>query len=441
VVSSSRQFGSLLQKAFWHEARPEVEEVKSLVERSRSGDLDAFGQIVRRFQDMAYGFAYSILGDFHCAEDVAQEAFIDAYRQLADLRKPEAFPGWFRRIVFKYCDRVIRRKRAQTAPIDDAMPIAANDAGPARIAEGRELEERVLDAVRALPGHQRTATTLFYINGYSQKEIAAFLEVPVTTVKKRLHDSRKRLRKGMIDMVENTLKSNTPDERFSQRVIAELLARPRPLEIEGHPIRDILETIRSSLPEYDLIEGQETVEKSAAVIGDPKDAYHVDENRILRTQTTDTIIQSMAGREPPVRLLTAGRVFRPDAEDRGHLKVFHQIDVLCVQAGANPDTMKATIRKVLESLFSPAELKWRPACFAGFEHCLETDIRIGESWFEVVGCGMLTAETLRQGGHDPESASGFAFGMGLERLAALKLGIGDIRKLWQPPYVPEEAQE
>ena len=77
-----------------------MEESATLVERSRSGDLDAFEALVRRFQDMACGYAYSILGDFHLAEDAAQEAFVDAYRNLGQLREPRAFPGWFRRVVF-----------------------------------------------------------------------------------------------------------------------------------------------------------------------------------------------------------------------------------------------------------------------------------------------------------------------------------------------------
>ena len=78
-----------------------MEKLESLIKASQANDLKAYGQIVRRFQDMAYGFAYSILGDFHLAEDVAQEAFIEAFRQLPQLEKPAAFPSWFRKIVFK----------------------------------------------------------------------------------------------------------------------------------------------------------------------------------------------------------------------------------------------------------------------------------------------------------------------------------------------------
>jgi len=195
-----------------------MEALCSLVERSRFGDLEAFGQIVRRFQDMAHGYAYTILSDFHWAEDAAQEAFVEAYLRLPDLNNPDAFPGWFRRIVFKHCDRITRRKRVETVSLDAAPEPVAPAAGPEEMVEERQIQERVLEAIRALPEHQRTVTTLFYINGYSQREIAAFLEVPVTTVKKRLNDSRKKL-KRMIDMVDETLKRFSLPDDFADLVV------------------------------------------------------------------------------------------------------------------------------------------------------------------------------------------------------------------------------
>jgi len=107
-----------------------MDELGVLVSRARGGDLDAFGAIVARFQDMALAYAYSVIGDFHLAEDAAQEAFINAYRQLDALREPDAFPGWFRRIVFKHCDRIKRRKRLQTVPLESVAELASADPEP-----------------------------------------------------------------------------------------------------------------------------------------------------------------------------------------------------------------------------------------------------------------------------------------------------------------------
>ncbi|HIJ64566.1 MAG TPA: sigma-70 family RNA polymerase sigma factor [Candidatus Hydrogenedentes bacterium] len=412
-----------------------MEGVEALVERSRSGDLEAFGTLVRRFQDMAHGYAYSILGDFHWAEDVAQEAFIDAYVKLPDLKEPRAFPGWFRRIVHTHCRRVTRKKRLKTVPLEEAMGAAAT------AKRGDGMREEVLEAIHSLPDNQREATTLFYINGYLQNEIAEFLEVPVTTVQKRLHDARKKLKERMIEMVEETLKHNVPDERFSQKVIAELLDRPNLLEVEGHPVREVAEAIRAALPDYEYVEGNEVVgrEFNALQQADPRDeAYYVDKDHILRPETTITLLQAMVGRTPPVRLVTSGRVFRARAqEDAGHAKMFHQFEALCVARDVTQDDMKATVRKVIESVFGSTELTWAPHDFPRFEQCYEACIcHRGES-VEVVGCGMMTAETLTKGGYDPRAVSGHALGLGLERLAMLKHGIDDIHSFRQPPYIEE----
>ena len=195
-----------------------MEELKSLVARAQAGELDAFGQVVRRFQDMACGYAYSILGDFHLAEDVAQEAFIEAYRCLANLREPAAFPGWFRRIVFKHCDRFTRGRQVPTVPLDGAEVVASPDRQPAQAAEDREMKANVLAAIRSLPERERTVTTLFYINGYSQSDIAEFLEIPGGTVKSRLAASRNRLKKRMIEMVAEQLQASKPGPEFSARL-------------------------------------------------------------------------------------------------------------------------------------------------------------------------------------------------------------------------------
>jgi len=205
-----------------------VDQIASLVVRAAAGDvprderLAAFGEIVRRLQDMAYGCAYAILGDFHLAEDAAQEAFLAAYRELPNLREPKAFPGWLRRIVITQCNRQTRRRRVPTRDLTAATGVASGDPQPHEAAEKGEMIDKVLAAIRQLPDAQRMATTLFYINGYSQNEIAEFLEVPVTTVKKRLATSRDRLRDRMLSMVDETLKSFRLPGDFADTVVREV---------------------------------------------------------------------------------------------------------------------------------------------------------------------------------------------------------------------------
>ena len=425
----------------------EPKELKSQITRAQTGDLQAYSQIVQRFQDMAYGYGYAILGDFHLAQDAAQEAFIQAYRDLPKLSEPAAFPGWFRRIVLKHCDRITRRKHVPTTPIDAAAATTASQLTPAQAAEKHEMQQNVLHAIRSLPDHQRTATTLFYINGYSQNEIAQFLEVPVTTVKKRLHDSRNSLKERMIHMVEETLHNNAPDEQFSTRIIDELLARPRPLEIEGHPVREVWNLIRSVLADYEVIEGPEIVgnlDELAACCGTVH-AYPVDQGKVLRTATTTTTIRAMVGREPPVRLLTAGRAFRgwnwPDGagENTTHLRAFNMIDALCVEPGADLDTMKATVHKIMHDVFGlkPGGMEWKQESVAPCEQGHALYVEVAKRSIEVVAGGIIPTTILTQAGFDSTRVSGFLFGLGLDRLAMLKYGIDDIRKLWQPPYVQQ----
>ncbi|MEW6355148.1 MAG: sigma-70 family RNA polymerase sigma factor [Planctomycetota bacterium] len=195
-----------------------METLPQLIEKARAGDLAAYERIVRRFQDMACGYAHSILGDFHLAEDVAQEAFVDAYQRLGDLREPGAFPGWLRRVVFKHCDRLTRRRGVSTVPLDAARGAAGDADIPDDSIEEQELSDRVLAAVRALPDSERQVATLYYINGYSQAEVAEFLEEPVTTVKSRLHTARQRLKERMMTMVKDVLSRNAPDDAFAERV-------------------------------------------------------------------------------------------------------------------------------------------------------------------------------------------------------------------------------
>jgi RNA polymerase sigma factor (sigma-70 family) len=196
-----------------------MSELESLVRAAQAGDLAAFSGIVRKFQDMGYGCAYAILGDFHLAEDVTQEAFIEAYRNLPMLRSAAAFPAWFRRVVHYRCRRVTRARRLPTVPLEKGSMVRSNRPGPAQSAQEREMAEKVIEAIKSLPQPQRETVTLFYINGYSQKEIAEFLEVPVNTVKSRLHASRERLKERMIDMVEKVFDEHKLPDDFAGKVI------------------------------------------------------------------------------------------------------------------------------------------------------------------------------------------------------------------------------
>jgi RNA polymerase sigma factor (sigma-70 family) len=190
-----------------------------MVVAAQRGDLDAFGRLIGRFQDMAYALAYVRLGDSDLAEDAAQEAFIESFLHLGSLAEPAAFPGWLKRIVLRQCNRLTRRRRVATESLEPALEMASDEPGPEERIEADEINRLLHLAIDSLPEHERITTLLFYLSSYSQQEIAEFLEVPTTTVRKRLQYARKRLKEKLEVMVDD-YQAHKPsrDTEFNRRV-------------------------------------------------------------------------------------------------------------------------------------------------------------------------------------------------------------------------------
>ena len=211
-------------------SRISVKDIHGLVRqaidsRSQLGERhEAFGELVESFQDMAFACAYAVLGDFYLAEDAAQEAFITAWQRLHQLRTPDAFPGWLRRIVLTQCNRLTRGKRLRMVPLEAGAHTPSAVPDPHAAAEQRELRSRVLAALKTLPEHERLVTTLFYVDGYTQADIGDFLQVPLTTVNKRLSSARRRLKGSVAETFKNDLRRQRPsrDESFADMVKARL---------------------------------------------------------------------------------------------------------------------------------------------------------------------------------------------------------------------------
>ena len=189
-----------------------------LVAAALDGEPEAFAPIVERYQDAVFGVALARLRDFHEAEDAAQQGFVEAFERLENLKDPSRLGAWLRSITIHKCiDRL--RARRNAADIDAVAEPAADAATPHEDMERTELREQVLAAIGRLTNTQRETTTLFYVDGYSVDQVAEMQEVPVGTVKRRLHDARERLKEEMIHVVEDVLKSEAPKEDFSGRVL------------------------------------------------------------------------------------------------------------------------------------------------------------------------------------------------------------------------------
>lgn len=145
---------------------------RALVERARTGDGAAFSALVRRYQEMALGYALALLRDYHLAQDIAQESLFSAYRSLASLEDGARFPAWLRGIVRFQCGRVLRRRRLELTPLDHACDVAEALSGPEQRLDVQEGFHRILTVINTLPEAQREVAMLFYIKDYSQRRLA-----------------------------------------------------------------------------------------------------------------------------------------------------------------------------------------------------------------------------------------------------------------------------
>jgi RNA polymerase sigma factor (sigma-70 family) len=171
-----------------------MREISELVEAAQAGDKEAYDALIQRFQQMAYAIAYRYLGDHHLAQDLVREAVLEAFVHLPRLKEPDAFPGWFRQIVFRQCIRVLRQTTLPCASLEAVSGSLLAESNPEDIAVRGELQTLVRSAVAALPRSEQLVTVLFYGCHYSYNEVSAFLKIPLTTVKKRLYSARQKLK-------------------------------------------------------------------------------------------------------------------------------------------------------------------------------------------------------------------------------------------------------
>ena len=158
-----------------------------------------------------------------------------------------------------------------------------------------------------------------------------------------------------------------------------------------------------------------------------QDTFYFGDGRVLRTHTSPVQIRTMQNRQPPLRIIAPGRVYRCDS-DLTHTPMFHQVEGLMVGEDVSFTHLKGILQDFLEHFFeSELEVRFRPSYFPFTEPSAEVDIKGEDGWLEVLGCGMVHPKVLENVGIDSERYTGFAFGMGAERLAMLRYKINDLR--------------
>ena len=177
---------------------------------------------------------------------------------------------------------------------------------------------------------------------------------------------------------------------------------------------------------------------------DTQDTFYITENMLLRTQTSPVQIRVMENNQPPIRIIAPGRVYRSDAVDATHSPLFHQIEGLVVDKGITMGDLRGNLEAFAKRLYgNDTKIRLRPHHFPFTEPSCEIDVSCfrcggkgcpmckGEGWIEILGGGMVHPKVLKNGGIDPEVYSGFAFGVGLERLVMFRFNIDDMRLLYE----------
>jgi RNA polymerase sigma factor (sigma-70 family) len=195
---------------------------KALDEKNQCSPLnEAFTAIVAGYQDLIFAYIYGIVQDHYLARDLTQDVFIIAYNKLQTLANYQAFPFWIKQIARRQALKAFRKSYGRELPWDKIAD-RPNEAmmGPEQSFERQEVKDEIYDAIRKLPENQRIPVVMYYIDGYSQQDVAHFLAVTVDTVKKRLQRARTNLRKEMMHIMKEDLEQFRPsnDSRLVDRI-------------------------------------------------------------------------------------------------------------------------------------------------------------------------------------------------------------------------------
>jgi len=411
-----------------------------LVKNALSGDKDAFGKLVEKYSSAVYGLAYHLVGSFFDAQDLAQKTFITAYLKLHQLKDYAKFAGWLRIITINTCKMWLRKQKEKIISIEkiDESKIISAQPPPEDELIAKEERNMVTRAMASLSEKCRLALTLHYLDGMAYEEMAKFLEITPSAVDSRLQRARKKLREEVLRMTEQGFKERRLPADFSDKVISQLLEKPKPLEIPGHPIRRIWEKAKKTLPDYTVVEPGPEIESLkdnypslGEMVNQSPEIFRVDEERMLRYQTTTTLLNRLPKIKPPAKLITAGRAFRKDKEDATHYPVFHQIEGLRLDKGLLENEAKEAVKKLVCGILGNVKVRFRSFSWPFTNPGWTVEVEAEGRWLEFAGVGIYNKEILKTAGHDPKRISGFGFGLGIERLAMIKYGIEDIKTFWK----------
>ena len=270
-----------------------------------------------------------------------------------------------------------------------------------------------------------------------------------------VNDAR-ALSEGRLEEAKTALAQKAREEQLRKEVIDVTLPAKRQEEGHRHPNTIALEEVERIFigMGYEVVEGPEVeydeynFEKLNIPKGHPardeQDTFYINDSILLRSQTSPVQVRTMEQGKLPIRMIAPGRVFRSDEVDATHSPSFHQIEGLVIDKGITFADLKGTLEEFAKEMFgTETKVKFRPHHFPFTEPSAEVDVSCfkcggkgcrfckGSGWIEILGCGMVHPHVLEMCNIDPDEYSGFAFGVGLERIALLKYEIDDMRLLYE----------
>ncbi len=297
-------------------------------------------------------------------------------------------------------------------------------------------------------GKKGELTTILRGMGSLSQEERPIVGKLVNVVKKEVEDKIEEISRGIKEKEKNA--------KLASEVIDISLPGKKNLIGKRHPLDLTLESMKSIFISmgFTVEEGPEVEldHYNFEALNIPKDhparseqdTFYINDNLVLRTQTSPVQIRVMENQAPPIKMIAPGKVYRSDAVDATHSPIFYQMEGLVIDKGVTFADLKGTLELFAKKMFGDkVKTKFRPHHFPFTEPSAEMDATCfvcegkgcrvckGSGWIELLGCGMVHPQVLRNCGIDPEVYSGFAFGFGVDRMVMLKYGIDDIRLLYE----------
>ena len=250
--------------------------------------------------------------------------------------------------------------------------------------------------------------------------------------------------KTWLESSVDDLRKKAPHQGSSKEVFDETLPGIRPPQGSIHLLQQTIAEITGIFHRmgFETLEGPEieTEFHNFTALNIPLDhpsrdafdTFYTTRGQLLRSQTSTVQIRVMKERKPPLKIIAPGRVYRPDTVDASHSFMFHQIEGLMVDDRVTFSDLKGVLHLFLRELFgSQTKIRFRPHFFPFTEPSVEIDIQWGKGWLEILGAGSVDPNVFEEVGYDKSITKGFAFGLGVERIAMLRHGINDIRHFYE----------